>query len=238
VTPAHGLADMAWPDIVRRPTVLVPVGSTEQHGPHLPFDTDTAIALRVANAVAGRLGEDVVVAPAISYGSSGEHQSFPGTTSIGAEVLCLLVVELVRSLSIWAGQVVLINAHGGNISALSKAVLQLRAERHDVAWAPCAAPGADLHAGVTETSLMLHLRPGSVKLHRAAPGETRPIAEILPALMAGGVAAVSATGVLGDPRGATAAEGQRLLEVMVADALSRISRGWTDSRGMLVQQTN
>jgi creatinine amidohydrolase len=202
------------------------------------LDTDAAIATAVADALALRVQWQVVVAPAVSYGSSGEHQSFPGTTSIGAEVLCLVVVELVRSLSIWAGRVVLINAHGGNISALSKAVLQLRAERHDVAWAPCAAPGADLHAGVTETSLMLHLRPGSVKLHRAAPGETRPIAKILPALMTGGVAAVSATGVLGDPRGATAAEGQRLLEVMVADALSRISSGWTDSRGMLVQRAN
>ncbi|MEW1986713.1 mycofactocin biosynthesis peptidyl-dipeptidase MftE [Pseudarthrobacter oxydans] len=227
---------MTWPDVVSRPVVLVPVGSTEQHGPHLPFDADTAIAVSVAHAVASKLGSHVVVAPAINYGASGEHQAFPGTASIGADVLRLVVVELVRSLSTWAGQVVLINAHGGNVSALSKAVLQLVAEQHNIAWVPCTSEGADLHAGVTETALMLHIRPQSVRLDRARPGETRPIADILPALIAGGVASVSATGVLGDPRGATAAEGRRLLELMSADCRKRIEDGVLNERGMLVRR--
>ena len=79
------LVDRPWPD-VGRPIVLVPVGSTEQHGPHLPLDTDTTVAAVVAAELAARLtadGIDAVVAPAIAYGASGEHQGFAGTVSIG-----------------------------------------------------------------------------------------------------------------------------------------------------------
>ncbi|MEO6472834.1 MAG: mycofactocin biosynthesis peptidyl-dipeptidase MftE, partial [Aeromicrobium sp.] len=200
------LADFTWTEIPVRPLVLVPVGSIEQHGPHLPLDTDTTIAIAVAEAVAEAVGGDVLVAPALSYGSSGEHQEFPGTSSIGTEVLQQVVVELVRSMSAWAGRIVLINAHGGNLAGLSKAVFQMIAEQHDVAWVSCATEDFDLHAGATETSLMLHLRPASVWLDRAEPGETRPLAEIMPLLIAGGVGAVSANGVLGDPSGASAAD--------------------------------
>jgi mycofactocin system creatininase family protein len=213
--------------------VLVPVGSTEQHGPHLPLDTDAVIATAVAHALALRVQGQVVVAPAVSYGSSGEHQSFAGTVSIGSEVLRLLIVELVRSLCTWAGRIVLINAHGGNVSALSGAVLQLNAERHNVAWLPCAVPGADLHAGRTETSLMLHLRPDAVRLERAVAGELRPLDELLPALVAEGVTAVSSSGVLGDPNGASASEGVRFLDLMVEDAACRIAGGTLGRSGML-----
>jgi mycofactocin precursor peptide peptidase len=233
----HGLGNLAWPDIPNRPMVIVPVGSTEQHGPHLPLDTDTVIATAVtaavADAVSLRTRGQVLVAPAISYGSSGEHESFPGTASIGFVALRFLVVELVRSLSVWAGRVVLINAHGGNVAALSTAVRQLRVENHDVAWVPCVTEGGDPHAGRTETSLMLHLRPDTVSPERAVAGDIRPLADILPELKAEGVRAVSPSGVLGDPAGASAAEGQRSLELMVEDALRRISQGTADGHGML-----
>jgi creatinine amidohydrolase len=103
--------------------VLVPVGSIEQHGPHLPLDTDTVIATAVANAAASRLRSSghVWVAPALTYGSSGEHQSFAGTTSIGSDVPHLTIVELVRSMRTWARRVLLVNGHGGNLTALSGA---------------------------------------------------------------------------------------------------------------------
>jgi mycofactocin system creatininase family protein len=229
----HRLGGLTWPDVPQGPTVLVPVGSTEQHGPHLPLDTDAVIATAVADALALRIQGQVVVAPAVSYGSSGEHQSFAGTVSIGSEVLRLLIVELVRSLSTWAGRIVLINAHGGNVSALSEAVLQLNAERHNVAWLPCVVPGADLHAGRTETSLMLHLNPDAVRLERSVAGELRPLGELLPKLLAGGVGAVSSSGVLGDPYGANASEGGRLLDLMVQDAAHRIAAGTLGRNGML-----
>lgn len=212
------LAEATSPQTTGAELVLVPVGSIEQHGPHLPLDTDTVIAQAVAERMSVALG-DAWVAPAVSYGSSGEHQAFSGTCSIGTEALRLLVVELVRSLRCWTERVVLVNAHGGNLDAVRAAVDQLRAEGHAVTWVPCATEDVDLHAGRTETSLLLHLAPWSVRRDKAEAGNTQPLREILPAMLAGGVAAVSANGVLGDPTGATAAEGARLLEQIVARAL-------------------
>ena len=209
----------------RRPTVVVPLGSTEQHGPHLPLDTDTVVAQAVAEALTDLLDVEepcgALLAPAVAYGSSGEHQSFAGTVSLGAEALRHLLVELVRSLRTWAGRVVLVNGHGGNLQALTGAVEQLRHEGHDVRWAPCAVVGADAHAGRTETSLMLHLRPASVRLDRVEPGNATPVRQLMPMLEAGGVELVSRNGVLGDPRGASAEEGASLLREMTALARTR-----------------
>jgi creatinine amidohydrolase len=234
------LADATWPELPERPTVLVPVGSIEQHGPHLPLDTDTAIAEAVARGAADVVGAGVLVAPALSYGSSGEHQAFAGTCSIGTEVLQQVVVELVRSLRTWAGPIVLVNAHGGNLMALTAAVVQMRDEGHDVAWVPCATEDVDLHAGLTETSLMLHLRPASVRLDRAEAGDTRPLGEILPLLMQGGVAAVSANGVLGDPTGASASRGSEVLATMIGQTVDALASGVVDARGRigLVERTS
>ena len=207
------LADATSPDTAGAGLVLVPVGSIEQHGPHLPLDTDTTIAVAVADRVASELPGSWV-APAVSYGSSGEHQSFSGTASVGTEALTHQLVELVRSLRTWASRVVIVNAHGGNVTALKAS--------DELEWVPCATEDVDLHAGYTETSLMLHLRPESVRLDRAEVGNTQPLSQILPVMMTGGIAAVSPNGVLGDPTGASADEGERVLEAMVADVLRRL----------------
>jgi mycofactocin precursor peptide peptidase len=222
----QGLATATSRETVGARVVLVPVGSTEQHGPHLPLGTDTLIATAVAEAVAARLGgpgAGVWVAPALSYGSSGEHQSFSGTVSIGTEALRFVVVELVRSLRTWADRVVLVNAHGGNLLAVRGAVEQLVGEGHAVQWVACATEEVDLHAGRTETSLLLHLAPRLVRLELAEAGDCRPLPEILPALVRGGVAAVSANGVLGDPAGASAEEGRAVLESMVSSITGRLA---------------
>lgn len=219
----NSLAAATSPGIPLAPTVLVPVGSTEQHGPHLPLDTDTAIATAVATGAAATLGargRRVVVAPALCYGSSGEHQDFPGTSSLGHTVLREVLIELTRSMRTWAQRVVFVNAHGGNVPALRQAVEQLVAERHDVSWVACATEEVDLHAGRTETSLMLHLRPAGVLLDRAEAGNTGTLEELLPQMLAGGIKAVSANGVLGDPAGASAEEGAAVLAAMI-DALVR-----------------
>ncbi|MCV7383363.1 mycofactocin biosynthesis peptidyl-dipeptidase MftE [Mycolicibacter longobardus] len=215
----------------RSVTLLVPVGATEQHGPHLPLDTDTRIAQALARGMAERLagtraGHDWPVAPAIAYGASGEHQSFAGTISIGTDALTQLLLEYGRSACCWAQRVVFVNGHGGNVPALAEAVRRLRFEARDVAWLPCAAAHADAHAGHTETSLLLHLSPDEVRFDRARPGNSAPLAELLPAMRRGGVAAVSAVGVLGDPTTASAEEGRRILAEMVDGGVALID-GWT-----------
>lgn len=223
------LATTAWPAIPERPRVFVPLGSTEQHGPHLPFSTDTIIA----EAVAAQL-HDGVLAPAIAIGASGEHQDFAGTISIGTDALRFTLIELVRSLATWAGSVVIINGHGGNLEALGGAVTQLRAEGHKVAWAPCVVAGGDSHAGRTETSLLLHLRPDLVNLDAVAAGALGNIAELLPRLASEGTRAVSPNGILGDASGASAAEGASLFDRMLAGVVRRIDAGRVDERGCLI----
>src|SRR5581483_12509584 len=112
---AWSLEDMAWPAAggLTGSLLLVPLGSTEQHGPHLPLGTDTLVARAVCTRLA-RARDDVVVAPALPYGSSGEHAGFPGTLSIGQNALELLVVELIRDATRDHDRVLLLNAHGGN----------------------------------------------------------------------------------------------------------------------------
>ena len=211
----------------------MPLGSTEQHGPHLPLGTDAAVAEAVARDLAARsirAGVDAAVAPVLGYGASGEHEAFAGTVSIGTAALTVVLVELGRSASRWAPSLVLVNGHGGNLDAVRGAVRALRAESRDVAWLACAAPPqedvpADAHAGRTETSLMLHLAPGLVRADRVTPGQTRPLREILPDLQRAGVAGVSANGVLGDPAGASAEEGARLLAAMCDRAWALMPAG-------------
>jgi creatinine amidohydrolase len=212
------LADLASPSLAARAaaTVLVlPLGSTEQHGPHLPLSTDTDVAVAVADRLAA-VRSDVVVAPALAYGSSGEHAGFAGTLSIGAAALELVVLEVVRSADAFAG-VVVVSGHGGNAMPVAAAATTLLDEgRRVLVWSP-RVPGGDAHAGRTETSLMLAIRPGAVALDRAEAGDTRPLADLLPALRAGGVASVAPNGVLGDPTGASADEGEALVAALVAD---------------------
>ena len=219
------------------PSIMVPLGSTEQHGPHLPLDTDTRIATAVARgAVAGlrtRLEQQWLVAPAIAYGSSGEHQSFPGTISIGTEALTMMLVEYGRSAGCWARRLVFVSGHGGNVSALNSAVARLRAEGRDVGWCPCAAAGGDAHAGHTETSLLLHISPTDVLTDRWLAGNPAPLPELLGSMRRGGVAAVSPVGILGDPTTATAAEGKRVFAEMVEGCVRRVVRWSPGSDGML-----
>lgn len=216
------------------PLVLIPVGSTEQHGPHLPLDTDTRVAVAVARGAAARHGGGAVVAPPVAYGSSGEHHGFAGTASIGTTVLTTLLVELVRSITLWAPRTVLVNGHGGNFAALTDAVRTLRADGHDTAWITCGVPGGDAHAGRTETSLLLHLAPELVRVDAAAPGATEPLRELLPRLSAAGVRALSPNGVLGDPTGASAGEGERILADLVDAVAAAITAGEVSPSGRLL----
>ena len=256
------LDQLPWPDVEARAgsTVLaVPVGSTEQHGPHLPLSTDTEIATALCDGLASRR-PDVLVAPPVAYGAAGEHAAFAGTLSIGTAVTEAVLVELGRSADAFAG-VLFVSAHGGNAAAVSGATRRLVSESRRVrSWAPGLAgvPGdgsasgsggaasgggasggavsgrdaaagdaaaGDAHAGRTETSVMLALRPDAVRAAAAAAGATAPLRDLMPALQAGGVRSVSPNGVLGDPGGASAAEGGLWLDRWT-DALVTAVEGW------------
>jgi len=219
--------------------LAIPLGATEQHGPHLPLGTDTIIADALARGLARRRPA-VVVAPTVPYGSSGEHHGFVGTLSVGQTVIEHLVVELVRSADAFAG-VVLVCAHGGNAEPVARAVRTLAHEgRRVLAWATsfatievarlAGAPGPpDAHAGWVETSLMLALAPELVELKVARAGNGRPLRELAAALRSGGVRSVSRNGVLGDPAGASAALGWSILDGWIADLSDAVDRRWPPS---------
>jgi creatinine amidohydrolase len=219
------LADLAWPEVGRRAeagaVLAVPLGATEQHGPHLALSTDTDIAVALCERLAAARG-DVLVAPAVSYGSSGEHAGFAGTLSIGQAALELLVVELVRSATETFDAVVLVSGHGGNAEPVARAVAQLRSESRDVLLFTPRWKG-DPHAGRVESALMLALRPAAVQMQHAAVGDVRPIAQTWELLRAEGVGAVSASGVLGDPTGASADEGQQLLDALAGQLVREVA---------------
>ncbi len=144
------LGERTWTELAddRPRTLLVPVGSLEQHGPHLPLDTDTRIAAAVARRAAA--GDPaLLLAPPLAYGASGEHEGFPGTLSIGHDALRAVLVELGRSAARWANRLVFVNGHGGNLPTVPAAVTRLRAEGREVAWVGCTVPEGDAHAGRT-----------------------------------------------------------------------------------------
>ena len=263
------LGDLTWPEAKRLAEagamLAVPLGSTEQHGPHLPLSTDTDVAVALTAGLAARRA-DVVVAPPVGYGSSGEHAGFAGTISIGQQALELTLLELGRSAAETFGHILFACAHGGNREPATRAVARLRGESVDAqVWmagdAPAGvpdgggrsrggisgavtmrmlrfngrglsgrglngrgrAPARDAHAGRTETAIQLALDPGRVRLSRAEAGNRTPIAELMPLLRAAGVRAASGNGVLGDPSGASAAEGAGLLAALTEDLLAAVA---------------
>ncbi len=220
------LADLTSPEageLAASGAVLaVPLGATEQHGPHLPLSTDTDVAVALCERLAAAR-PDVLAAPAVPYGSSGEHAGFAGTLSIGQAAVELLVLELGRSACETFRHVVFVSAHGGNAGPVSRAVARLRAEYRDVMLFQPRWDG-DPHAGRPETAMLLALRPAAVRRERGVPGDPRPLPELMPLLRAGGVRAVTATGVLGDPTGATAGEGSGLLDELAAQLTAQVGR--------------
>ena len=219
------LGNVTWTDLwnlAPRPIIAVPVGSCEQHGPHLPLDTDTRIAVALAEGLVSSFEPgDVLIGPTLAATSSGEHAGFPGTLSIGAEIVEQTIIELVRSAD-WSAGVVLVNGHAGNARPVQRAVNKLLGEgRRVLAWWPHIRNG-DAHAGESETSMMLALAPSLVRMSRAEAGRPEPIVDLIEELRANGVRAVSPNGVLGDPRSATANHGKALLTRLIIDLVAAV----------------
>ena len=213
VRPPRRLAEATWREVADwdRPLLLVPLGSTEQHGPHLALSTDTVIAEELCRRMAVERAR-LVIAPALAIGASGEHAGFAGTLSIGTTALASVVSEVVRSARGSFAGVVVVNGHGGTAEDDGDALLVLHPTF----------PGGDAHAGRTETSLLLALDASLVRKDEVMAGNTTPLSQIATELRSRGVAAVSPTGVLGDPTGASAAEGAALLSGATASLLTRL----------------
>lgn len=212
-------------------TAVLPTGSCEQHGPHLPLDTDTYLAERVAAAACALTGDPLL--PSLPYGYNEKELSFAGTVSIPAGQYLDLVVGIGRSLrrSGWR-RLVIVNGHGWNNDLLRVAthVLNESGDFHAACcsyWNLCApevaelrespVPGGMAHACEFETSMMLHLRPESVRgdlikdeiSYSTLPSTHHDLLVKSPIALPDDFGALSASGVIGSPSLATAEKGQR-----------------------------
>jgi creatinine amidohydrolase len=251
------LQEMKWPEIRElipsKPIVIIPTGSIEQHGPHLPLEVDSRIAKELAFASAQNLRKElpVVVAPGLNIGFSGEHLAFPGTLSLKAETFMHVASQILINL-IGHGfeRFLFLNGHGGNEEALRLVARTMR-EKHEVLivatsyWQLAreeiktlrqSRGGGINHGGEEETALMLHLCPQLVDMSAASAGTLRWCSSYLegsydqePQVTYGRKRAdIAPLGHGGDPTVATAEQGKKMFEAIV-QAIVRFVRefhGW------------
>ena len=237
------LSELSWPEAKRRfaevDIALLPVGAIEQHGPHLPVDTDAFDADYLAREVANRCSRPCpLVLPLVPYGVSYHHEDFPGTIPISPDTLARIVYEIgVAVARSGITKLVIVNGHGGNVPALNFAAQKIN---RDVSIFTCVESGDtsdvdicalldaenDVHAGEIETSTSLANRPHLVKMDRAVPFVPRFSNRYLDFSSRRSVewyartSLISETGVLGDPTRATAQKGHEIWQ-LVLDNLVR-----------------
>ena len=209
---------------------VLPVGATEQHGPHLATGTDTLLAEYVAGAAADQTGD--VMLPALPYGCSlGHTDRWPGTISLHPATMTGVVVEVGR----WAHasgfrKLVIVNGHATNAPPCQSAILQLRHELPDLRprfvsifdltpeiAARYTEDAPDFHANEAETSMLLHLDESQVRADRIVDEPDRTVGRVLSYPMP----AVTSSGVVGSPSAAAAEQGAALVEQLV-DALAEL----------------
>jgi mycofactocin system creatininase family protein len=215
----------------RNAIVVLPLGAWEQHGLHLPINTDSIIIEAVVQTTLQEIPETsrYVLAPTLAITASDEHRGFSGTLSTGTEALVQSVVAICRSAS-WARGVCIANGHGGNSDALQliTSALQYEGITHSI-WSLPSYKGGDMHAGHTETSLLLHLHPESVRTDQIQAGNPGAPSELVESMRTGGVISVSENGVLGDPTIATAAHGKEVFNMYtnsLASHLGSVCSAW------------
>jgi creatinine amidohydrolase len=218
------LAERSWMDVDDLDTDLavVPVGSTEQHGPHGPLGTDTITARAVADAGVDRSDHDVVVTPAIPVGVAEEHRQYTGTLWVAPDTFRRYVRDVVASLAHHGfDRVVLVNGHGGNVDALREVAGQIT--RHDdsyavpFTWFDSVEDASEMgHGGPLETSLLLATRPDLLDEERfetARDGGSDGWGEwVANVNLAFDSAEFTENGTVGDPTSASEEWGEDLLD--------------------------
>lgn len=238
--PYHLWSEMTAPDLEAcvddRTVALVPVGAIEQHGPHLPLNTDTVLAEGIALAAAQRVAKaTVLLLPTVAVGKSDEHGAFPGVVTLDGATLQAVLTQIGRSV-VRSGlrRLVFLNAHGGNVPVLQTVIRALRIEERlfciSAGWMSMGFPEGlvpedemrdGIHAGLVETAAMLHFRPELVKMEHAKDfvPASRAVARSNTVLrLLGGVSAgwamedLNAEGAAGNAAAATAEAGRRMVE--------------------------
>jgi mycofactocin system creatininase family protein len=232
------LGELTWPDAAERlqevDIALLPVGAIEQHGPHLPLDTDSFDAGYLANRVAEACSDPrPLVLPLIPYGVSYHHADFPGTISVGNEALSRMVYDVGMSAARnGITKLIIINGHGGNTPTLKFAAQMINRDAHifscvdtgetsDVDLAEICETPNDVHAGEIETSTSLALRPHLVRMEAAerfVPDFSSRYLDFTTRRSVEWYAktvSISGSGVLGDPTKASRDKGDRIWKVMV-----------------------
>jgi creatinine amidohydrolase len=231
------MEEMNWPDVKAAiaagfTTAVVAVGSTEQHGPHLPTMADTRIGDAMAHRVALKLG-NALQARTIPVGVSDHHFAFGATISLKPETLKLIVRDYVDSL-VRDGfrRVIVLPCHGGNFAPVAQAIEDAQKAHLDIAITAytdilgffrflsrtsaelgISAEESGAHAGELETSIMMALEPALVAHDRLAPGYLGPMGERETRIISEkGMPALTENGILGDPRKASAERGEIYLE--------------------------
>ena len=230
------LESATWTDVRDCETNLavVPVGSTEQHGPHAPLGTDVLTAEAVADAGCERFDREVVRAPAIPVGVAEEHRQFPGTMWVSEDTFRSYVRESVESLASHGfDRVVMVNGHGGNVAALREVGGRITRDSDGDAYAvpftwfdAVGEHSSDMgHGGPLETGLLRHVAPDLVREERvedARAGAAEGWGEwVSYANLAYDSAEFTENGVVGDPDAGDERRGEELLE-LAAEALARL----------------
>jgi creatinine amidohydrolase len=239
------LKDLTWPEVKAldfdRLVVIFPTGSFEQHGPHLPFTTDTDIARAIAERIEQGMSDRVLLLPTLWPGHSTHHMHFPGTLNVSHLVYIQLITELGKSMaSMGAKKVFILNGHGGNNTPLQTALRELKTVVPNTRfvfasyWTLAVKTLRDVreselggmgHACEMETSVMLHLNPDRVKLDRAVrdgPTHTDIYRKAdmqygRPVFFVNEFHEVTKSGVMGHPDLATAEKGKRFLDGIVTE---------------------
>jgi len=241
----HILGELTWPEAEQRlrevDIALLPVGAIEQHGPHLPLDTDAFDADHMARRVAEACSDPKpLVLPLIPYGVSYHHDDFPGTISVGNEALSKMVYDVGMSCARHGiTKLVIVNGHGGNTPTLQFAAQLINrdaniftavdtGETSDVDLAELCETPNDVHAGEMETSTSLAVRPDLVRMEMAesfVPDFSNQYLDFSARRSVEWYARtqkISPSGVLGDPTVASAEKGRRMWKIMVANLVELV----------------